>query len=297
MATTKKKVVKKPKSKASSPLAKKPQSKQAQTIEELRRERDEAQEQLAAASHILRVIASSPTDIQPVLDTVAENAARLCGANDALIRRIDGDVLPLAAQYGQIQGLTEAETMPLHRGSAIGRSIINRQTIHIQDLAVEAEDEFPVGVALARRFGYHTVLATPLLRKGVPIGAIVIRRLEVRSFTERQIRLLETFADQAVIAIDNARLIHEQEARNRDLTEALEQQTATSEILRVIASSPTNIQPVLDTVAENAARLCEAKDAVISRVDGELLNKSHNMGRSRFLSPTASIATRRSAAL
>ena len=129
--------------------------------------------------------------------------------------------------------------MPLHRGSAIGRSIIDRQTIHIQDLAVEAEDEFPVGVALARRFGYHTVLATPLLRKGVPIGAIVIRRLEVRSFTERQIRLLETFADQAVIAIDNARLIHEQEARNRDLTEALEQQTATSEILRVIASSPT----------------------------------------------------------
>ena len=278
MATTKKKVVKKPKSKASSPLAKKPQSKQAQTIEELRRERDEAQEQLAAASHILRVIASSPTDIQPVLDTVAENAARLCGANDALIRRIDGDVLPLAAQYGQIQGLTEAETMPLHRGSAIGRSIINRQTIHIQDLAVEAEDEFPVGVALARRFGYHTVLATPLLRKGVPIGAIVIRRLEVRSFTERQIRLLETFADQAVIAIDNARLIHEQEARNRDLTEALEQQTATSEILRVIASSPTDIQPVLDVIAENAARVCGADDATLRLIEGNVLRRVAHQG-------------------
>src|SRR5262252_8951170 len=131
MATTKKRAVKKPKAKASGPKESRP--KQTQVIEQLKRERDEAQEQLAAASHILRVIASSPTDIQPVLDTVAENAARLCEANDALIRLIDGDILPLAAQYGQIPGLTEAEAMPLHRGSAIGRSIIDRKTIHIED--------------------------------------------------------------------------------------------------------------------------------------------------------------------
>ena len=136
----------------------------------------EALEQQTATSEILGVIASSPTDIQQVLDTVAENAARLCGANDALIRRIDGDVLPLVAQYGHIPGLSEVDEMPLQRGSVLARSVIDRQTIHIHDLAAESEDEFPVGVALAHRFGYRTVLATPLLREGIPLGAIIIRR-------------------------------------------------------------------------------------------------------------------------
>ena len=110
------------------------------------------------------------------------------------------------------------------------------------------------------------MLSTPLMREGIPIGTIHIRRKEVRPFTETQIKLLETFASQAVIAIENVRLFKELQARNRDLTEALEQQTATSEILRVIASSPTDIQPVLDAVAANAARLCEASDAqIVSR--------------------------------
>ena len=238
----------------------------------------EALEQQTATSEILRVIASSPTDIQQVLDTVAENAARLCGANDALIRRIDGDVLPLVAQYGHIPGLTEADKMPLQRGSVLARSVIDRQTIHIHDLAAESEDEFPVGVALARRFGYRTVLATPLLREGIPLGAIIIRRLEVRPFSDKQVALLQTFADQAVIAIENARLFQELndkstklETSNVQLTEALEQQTATSEILRVIASSPTDLQPVLNTIAENATRLCDAKDVSIGLVEGDVL--------------------------
>jgi GAF domain-containing protein len=242
-----------------------------QEIQERNAELHEALEQQTATSEILRVIASSPTDIQRVLDTVAENAARLCNANDALIRRIDGDVLPLVAQYGHIPGLSDADTMPLQRGSVLARSVIDRQTIHIHDLAAESEDEYPVGVGLARRFGYRTVLATPLMREGIPLGAIIIRRLEVRPFSDKQIALLETFADQAVIAIENVRLFKELQERNRDLTEALEQQTATGEVLRVIASSPTDLQPVLDTLVANAVKLSGAKQGHIRQLDGEFL--------------------------
>jgi GAF domain-containing protein len=269
MATTRKRVVKKPRSEASGRPTKESRLKQSQAMEVLRRERDEALEQLAAASDILRLIARSPTQLQPVLDAVAETAARVCGANDAIIRRVDGSLLTLMAHYGPIPGLGAGDPIPLSRGSVHGRAVIDQQTIHIHDLAAEPEDEFPVGRALAQRFGYRTILVTPLLREGVPIGAILIRRTVVRPFTDSQIKLLETFADQAVIAIENVRLFQELQARNRDLTEALEQQTVTSEILRVIASSPTDIQSVLDVVAESAARLCEAVDAKIRLVEGE----------------------------
>ncbi len=224
----------------------------------------ESLEQQTATSEILGVIASSPTDIQPVLDVVAENAARVCGANDAIIRRIDGDMLPPAARYGSLPG--GHNPIALSRDSAAGRAIIDRETIHIHDIQEQLR-EYPQ----ARTRGARTVLATPLFREHIPIGVIVIRRTEVRPFTDKQIALLKTFASQAVIAIENVRLFQELQARNRDLTEALEQQTATGEVLRVIASSPTEIQPVLDTLLANAVKLSGAKQGHIREFDGEFL--------------------------
>ena len=149
--------------------------------------------------------------------------------------------------------------------------MVDRHTIHVEDLAARSEDEFPEGKDVQRRFGFRTVLATPMLRQNVAIGAIVIRRMELRPFTEKQIKLLETFAYQAVIAIENVRLFNELQVRNRDLTEALEQQTATGEVLRVIASSPTELQPVLDSLLANAVKLSGATKGHIRQLDGESL--------------------------
>jgi GAF domain-containing protein/anti-sigma regulatory factor (Ser/Thr protein kinase) len=231
----------------------------------------EALEQQTATGQILQVIASSPTDLQPVLDAVAENAARVCGANDSMIRLVDGDALRHVSHYGYLPTFPRGESRPLVRGWISGRAVIDRQTIHIRDVAAESEGEFPESVALQQRYGFRTVLATPLLREGAPIGAITIRRAEVNPFSEKQISLLKTFADQAVIAIENVRLFQELQARNRDLTEALEQQTATSEVLKVISSSPTDLEPVLQTILSNITRLCESNIAHVALYDGEAL--------------------------
>jgi signal transduction histidine kinase len=237
------------------------------------RDLTETLEQQTATSEILRVISSSPTDLQPVLDAVAESAARLCDASDAQIFRLDGNVLRLAASYGSIPVMMFGEQgTPVSRGWVTGRSVVDRQTIHVPDLAAETEAEFPVGKVHQTQGGHRTTLATPLLREGVPLGAILIRRMEVRPFSDKQIKLLETFADQAVIAIENVRLFKELEARNRDLTEALERQTATSEILRVISSSQTDVQPVFDTIAVSAVRLCGARMGAVYQFDGEVVH-------------------------
>ena len=218
----------------------------------------EALEQQTATSEILGVIASSPTDIQPVLNVIAENAARICGTPDVAICRVEADGYRFVATYGAAPVQAAGETRPLDRGSVVGRAMVDRQMIHIRD--VRAVNLTLRVKTAAVPEGLRTMLAIPLLREDIAIGAIVMRRTEVNPFTEKQIALLKTFADQAVIAIENVRLFQE-------LKESLEQQTATSEILGVIASSPTDIQPVLDTVAKNAARLCEAADAQIRLVE------------------------------
>ena len=224
-------------------------------LQQRNRDLTEALEQQTATSEILGVIASSPTDLTPVLETVARNAARLCEAKSAQVYRTDGDLLRLAANYGELHA---GETRPIGRGTVSGRAVVERKTIHT-DERIQYAVEFPDSKSASG----ETRLSTPLLREGVAIGVIGIRRTELRPFTESQIKLIETFAKQAVIAIENVRLFNE-------LKESLEQQTATSEILGVIASSPTDVQPVLDVVAESAAKLCDAGDAVIFRTDGDL---------------------------
>src|SRR5262249_42462594 len=220
----------------------------------------ESLEQQTATSEILGVIASSPTDIQPVLDVVAERAAQLCEATNAVIIRVVSDGFQRVAQFGDAP--EPPGRQPITRGTAIGRAILDRRTIHVNDLLAQIDTEYPDAKQLQQKTSVRTVLTTPLLREEVSIGAILVLRTEVRPFSDKQIKLLETFANQAVIAIENVRLFNE-------LKESLEQQTATSEILGVIASSPTDIQPVLDTVVKNAARLCETTNAQIRLVEGE----------------------------
>jgi GAF domain-containing protein len=183
-------------------------------LEKRNSEITESLEQQTATSEILRVIASSPTEIQPVLEAVAQNAARLCEANDVQIYKVDGSLLRQITHYGPLTALQAGEALPLVRGLITGRAVMERRTIQIDDIQQLTESEYPESVALQKRLGHRTALATPLLREGNAIGAIVARRNEVQPFSRKQISLLGTFADQAAIAIENVRLFNEvQQAR------------------------------------------------------------------------------------
>ena len=241
------------------------------------RDLSEALEQQTATAEILRVISTSPTDLQPVLDRMAESAARFCQADDASIFRLEGERLVSLAHHGTVPG-SISFVVPVARGTVGGRCVLERRPVHVADLQAEHE-EYPEGAAIAREVGFRATLCVPLLREGLPLGTIYLRRAVAVSFTDKQIELLQTFADQAVIAIENVRLFNDLEARNRDLTEALEQQTATSEILRVISSSPTDVQPVFDAIIKSAVVLCGGLMGCVFRFDGELIHfvTGHNL--------------------
>jgi signal transduction histidine kinase len=246
------------------------EKRQAEAQEQLRtrdRELAEALDQQTATSEILSVIATSPTHLKRVLDTLAESAARFCAAYDADIWRLDGDVLRVVGHHGPIP-TPLGHTTPVIRGTVVGRSALDRQTVQVTDLQAEV-DEFPEGSASARQFGHRSIVSVPLLREGVPIGAITLRRTEIQPFTGKQIDLLKTFADQAAIAIENVRLFTELQARNRELTTALDTQTATSDILRVISRSQTDVQPVFDAIVASAVRLLEADSGLLTRIAGD----------------------------
>jgi two-component system NtrC family sensor kinase len=230
----------------------------------------------AATSEILRVISRSPTDVQPVLDTIVEHAGRVCGAFDAIVFLVEGDTMVRVAHHGPLSLSEGSRRIPIDRSTTVGVAVLECRTIHVDD--VLAIPELTRSHDFATRTGYRTTLSAPLIKDGTARGVLVIRRIEVQPFTSEQIALLETFADQAVIAIENVRLFTELQEKNKALadahaqvTEALEQQTATSDVLKVISGSPTDVQPVFDAVAESAARLCEAFDAAIFRRDGDRL--------------------------
>jgi two-component system, NtrC family, sensor kinase len=225
-------------------------------------ELEEAREERAALAEVLRVISRSAFDLQAVLDTLVESATRLCEAQDGFIVLPDGDVLRPAARFGftpEYHKFLEANPITVDRGSVTGRTAIEGRVVHVADVPADPDyarrDVQQIG-------GYRTALGVPLLREGKVIGVIFLSRTRPQPFTDKQIELVTTFADQAVIAIENARLLNE-------LRQSLEQQTATSEVLKIISRSPAELEPVFQAILANATRLCGAKFGSLSLYDGE----------------------------
>jgi GAF domain-containing protein len=243
----------------------------ARLLNELRQRTDDLSESLqqqTATADVLKVISRSTFDLQPILDTLTESAARLCEADIAAIIRQKGDANYWATSYGLSAGQSEyVKNVPIvpGRGTVAGRVLQEGKTVHVPD--VLADTEYAV-LNAQKVAGHRATLGVPLMRVGSPIGVILLMRRVAQPFTDKQIELVETFADQAVIAIENVRLFDEVQARTQELSEALEQQTATSEVLQVISSSPGELEPVFDAMLEKAMRVCEATFGHLATYDG-----------------------------
>jgi signal transduction histidine kinase len=231
----------------------------------------ESLQQQTATADVLKVISRSTFDLQPVLDTLVESATRLCEGKDAFIFLRDGDLFRVAARYGfspKVQEHLEQHPAALDRGNITGRTALEGRLVHVPD--VLADPEY-ARLDVQKISGYRAALGAPLLRKGDVVGVIFVARTVPQPFTAKQIELVTTFADQAVIAIENVRLFDEVQARTRELSESLQQQTATADVLKVISRSTFDLKSVLQTLVESAGRLCEADFVMITRQkDGEL---------------------------
>src|SRR5215475_8034264 len=237
-------------------------------VDTLTRALTEAREQQTATSDVLKVISRSTFDLQVVLDTLAESATRLCEAERTAVFLRDGNVFLMAARYGfsaEIEEYVKQHPLPLSRETLTGRVAITGGVVHIPDVLADPEYTYLEGQRLG---GFRAMLGVPLLREGACVGVMVMNRTTPTPFTTKQIELATTFADQAVIAIENVRLFEAEQQRTRELSEALEQQTATSEVLQVISSSP-GLQSVFDAMLANATRLCEASYGILWLREGD----------------------------
>jgi signal transduction histidine kinase len=250
-------------------------------FDELRQRTDdltESLEQQTATADVLKVISRSAFNLQPVLDSIVETAARLCDAEFAIIFKLQDDYYHIAASNNADEDFIKFASrhpIPPGRGSLIGRVALEGRTVHIPDCLADPEYTYVEYQAAGK---YRTDLGVPLLRDGMPIGVIALMRTAVRPFTHKQIELVTTFADQAVLAIENVRLFDELRQRTDDLTESLEQQTATSEVLSVISGSPGELQPVFQVMLENATRICKAKFGVLHRYQDGAFHTAAQVG-------------------
>ena len=240
----------------------------------LTRELKEAREQQGATGDVLKVINQSTFDLQTVLDTLVESAVRLCDADTGIIRRRDGDIYPFAAAFGftaEQRGYFANYSTKPDRGSVFGRAIVEGRTIHVPDLLADPDLDRRRLQDYRGIINIRSGLGVPLIREGTIVGVFALQRRESRAFTDKQIDLVETFASQAVIAIENTRLLNE-------LRESLQQQTATADVLKVISSSPGDLEPVFNAMLEKATHICEAKFGLLLRFDGEMFRFAAEVG-------------------